>query len=127
MEVVLLGIKVNISFTAFDDYISDFSYWTRTHPMSHYTIHIALDDQTLENGCLHYIPGSHKWPLLPITSRHFGDMESIFEILNEEQKKKFKPTPMLLKKGEVAIHHSLTGISPTNRKILIFSSWIVWK
>eukprot|EP01102_Stenamoeba_stenopodia_P007521 TRINITY_DN2104_c0_g1_i1.p1 TRINITY_DN2104_c0_g1~~TRINITY_DN2104_c0_g1_i1.p1 ORF type:complete len:250 (+),score=24.38 TRINITY_DN2104_c0_g1_i1:102-851(+) len=44
----------------------DYSYWTRTVPQGHLTIHIALDDQTVENGCLHYIPGSHRWPLLPI-------------------------------------------------------------
>lgn len=23
-------------------------------------VHIALDDQTIENGTLHYIPGSHR-------------------------------------------------------------------
>jgi hypothetical protein len=51
----------------------------------------------VENGCLHYIPGSHKWSLLPITSRHFNDMESIQTVLNDEQRKQFKPTPMLLK------------------------------
>jgi ectoine hydroxylase-related dioxygenase (phytanoyl-CoA dioxygenase family) len=38
--------------------------------MAHLTVHIALDDQTEENGCLQYVPGSHKWPLLPITSRY---------------------------------------------------------
>jgi ectoine hydroxylase-related dioxygenase (phytanoyl-CoA dioxygenase family) len=65
--------------------------------MNHLTVHIALDDQTVENrfvielncdkGCLHYIPGSHKWQLLPITSRHFNDMDSILEVLDEDQKK----------------------------------------
>jgi hypothetical protein len=24
-------------------------------------VHIALDDQTLENGALHWVPGSHRW------------------------------------------------------------------
>jgi len=86
----------------------DYSYWTRTLPMAHLTVHIALDEQKLENGCLHYIPGSHKWPLLPITSRHFNDMDSIQSILTQEQKSQFKPTPMLLKKGEMCFHHPLT-------------------
>eukprot|EP00698_Gefionella_okellyi_P001016 TRINITY_DN1087_c0_g6_i2.p1 TRINITY_DN1087_c0_g6~~TRINITY_DN1087_c0_g6_i2.p1 ORF type:complete len:188 (-),score=21.72 TRINITY_DN1087_c0_g6_i2:342-905(-) len=40
----------------------DYSYWIRTQPMAHMTVHVALDDQTVENGCLHYIPGSHKVP-----------------------------------------------------------------
>lgn len=86
----------------------DYSYWTRTSPMQHLTVHIALDDQNLENGCLHYVPGSHKWPLLPVTSRHFNDMESVKTVLNEDQLKQFKPTPMFLKKGEASIHHALT-------------------
>jgi len=76
--------------------------------MAHLTVHIALDEQKVENGCLHYIPGSHKWPLLPITSKHFNDMESIHTVLTPEQEKQFKPAPMLLKKGHMCFHHSLT-------------------
>ncbi|KAJ3067030.1 hypothetical protein HK102_007509, partial [Quaeritorhiza haematococci] len=86
----------------------DYSYWTRTKPMQHITVHIALDDQTLENGCIMYIPQSHTWPLLPVTSRHFDDMDSIQSVLTPEQKAQFKPTPVLLKKGEAVFHHSLT-------------------
>jgi len=88
----------------------DYSYWTRVgdSPKSFLTCHIALDEQTVDNGCLHYIPGSHKWPLLPITSRHFNDMDSIKTILTNEQKLAFQPVPMLLKKGEACFHHALT-------------------
>lgn len=86
----------------------DYSYWTRSTPMCHLTIHIALDDQTLDNGCLHYIPGSHKWELLPITSRHFNNMDSIKEVLTPEQLVQFENRkPMLLKKGHACIHHAL--------------------
>jgi len=86
----------------------DYSYWTRTGPMAHLTVHIALDEQKIENGCLHYIPGSHKWPLLPITSRHFDDMDSIRTVLTPEQLKDFNPKPMLLKRGNMCFHHPLT-------------------
>lgn len=84
----------------------DYSYWTRTVPLNHMTVHVALDDQTIENGAicspacclrvraspvlhvcvgaLHYIPGSHRWTRdgkpLPITSDDFADMESILEV-----------------------------------------------
>jgi hypothetical protein len=44
-----------------------YSYWTRTQPMAHLTCWMALDDSTRDNGCLYYVPGSHKWNLLPIT------------------------------------------------------------
>nr|XP_039263179.1 phytanoyl-CoA dioxygenase domain-containing protein 1-like [Styela clava] len=59
----------------------DYSYWTKTQPMRHMTVHIALEDQTLENGCIQYVPGSHNWTRdgkpLPVTDFNFGDMESI--------------------------------------------------
>ena len=45
----------------------DYSYWTRTQPMGHLTCWIGLDDSTLDNGCVHYVPGSHRWNLLPVT------------------------------------------------------------
>ena len=31
----------------------DYSYWTRTEPMSHLTCWIALDDSDRDNGCLY--------------------------------------------------------------------------
>ena len=36
----------------------DYSYWTRTEPMSHLTCWIALDDSTHENGCLITCPAA---------------------------------------------------------------------
>jgi len=45
----------------------DYSYWTRTQPMAHLSCWIGLDDSTVENGCVHYVPGSHLWNLLPVT------------------------------------------------------------
>lgn len=79
-----------ISFYSKGKWTTDYSYWTRTGPNTHLTVHIALDDQTLENGALHFVPGSHEWPLLPITSRHFNDMESIKTVLTPEQVAKYE-------------------------------------
>ena len=85
----------------------DYSYWTRTKPMAHLTCWIGLDDATRDNGCLQYIPGSHKWDLLPITGLA-GDMNAIEEVLNEEQWEQFqKPVAIELKAGEASFHHPL--------------------
>ena len=100
----------------------DYSYWTRTVPCNHITVHIALDDQTLENGSLHFIPGSHRWSRvawnelsgeeerlpLPVTDFNFADMEGIQGVLTEEERRRFRPVPGLLKKGEMSIHHPFT-------------------
>lgn len=84
----------------------DYSYWTRTRPMAHLTCWIGLDDSTRENGCVHYVPGSHKWDLLPRTNLA-DDMEAVFGTLTGEQKRDFKPVPVELKKGEASFHHPL--------------------
>ena len=84
----------------------DYSYWTRTTPMQHLTCWTGLDDATTENGCLQYVPQSHKWGLLD-KPELAGDMEGINEYLTEEQKAKFKPIPIELKKGYATFHHPL--------------------
>ncbi len=85
----------------------DFSYWTRTQPMAHLTCWIGLDDSTRDNGCLHYVPGSHRWPLLPVTGLA-GDMEAIRAVLTPEQWEQFQhPVAIELKAGECSFHHPL--------------------
>lgn len=85
----------------------DYSYWTRTVPMAHLTCWIGLDDATEQNGCVHYIPGSHRWPLLPTTELG-GGMDAIQSVLSDEQAAQFRPTPCPLKAGEAVFHHPLT-------------------
>ncbi len=84
----------------------DYSYWTRTQPMAHLTCWIGLDDSTRENGCLYYVPGSHKWNLLPVTGLT-GNMDEIKTVLTPEQQNAFRPVPIELKRGECSFHHPL--------------------
>jgi len=84
----------------------DYSYWTRTQPMNHLTCWIGLDDSTADNGCLQYIPGSHRWPLLPITGLA-GDMDAIQTVLTPEQQEQFQPVAVEMKRGQAAFHHPL--------------------
>ena len=83
----------------------DYSYWTRTKPMSHLTCWIALDDATRDNGCLHYVPRSHLWDLLPKPALA-GDMDAIQSVLSPQQKEQFKPVAIELKKGMATFHSS---------------------
>jgi hypothetical protein len=84
----------------------DYSYWTRTQPMAHLTCWIGLDDATVDNGCLQYIPGSHRWDLLPVTGLA-GDMDAIQTVLSDAQKQQFLPVAVELKRGQCAFHHPL--------------------
>ena len=84
----------------------DYSYWTRTQPMAHLSCWIGLDDSTRENGCVHYVPGSHRWNLLPITGLA-NDVNAIRSVLSETQNEEFKPVAIELKAGECSFHHPL--------------------
>lgn len=84
----------------------DYSYWTCTKPMQHLTCWVGLDDATTENGCLYYVPKSHRWGLLE-RPQLAGEMNGLMEFLTEEQKEAFKPVPIELKKGYATFHHPL--------------------
>lgn len=84
----------------------DYSYWTRTVAMQHLTCWTGLDDATTENGCLYYVPKSHKWGLLDAPELA-GNMDGLSKYLTEEQKKQFNPIPIELKKGYATFHHPL--------------------
>ena len=84
----------------------DYSYWTRTQPMAHLSCWIGLDHSTRDNGCVHYVPGSHRWNLLPVTGLA-NDMKAIKSVLTIDQKARFKPVAIELKAGECSFHHPL--------------------
>ncbi|GAB3003806.1 hypothetical protein GCM10027284_21930 [Cyclobacterium sediminis] len=84
----------------------DYSYWTRSVPMQHLTCWVGLDDVDVDNGCLYYVPKSHKWGLLD-KPELAGDMEGLMEYLTEEQKKEFKPVPIEMERGYGTFHHPL--------------------
>ncbi|HEY1023082.1 MAG TPA: phytanoyl-CoA dioxygenase family protein [Flavisolibacter sp.] len=84
----------------------DYSYWTRTGPIQHLTCWTGLDDATTENGCLYYVPGSHRWGLLEKPALA-GEMEGLLQFMTAEQKAAFQPVPITLKKGYATFHHPL--------------------
>ena len=83
----------------------DYSYWQRTAPAAHITVHIALDRADLDNGCIQYIPGSQGWGLFD-TVDFGGDMDAFAQLLPEERRAEFAPVPMRLEPGEAVLHHS---------------------
>ncbi|HEY4207207.1 MAG TPA: phytanoyl-CoA dioxygenase family protein [Puia sp.] len=106
----------------------DFSYWTFTRPMHHLTCWIGLDDATKENGCLYFIPGSHRWGLLPITGLT-GDMDAVRSVLSKEQAEIFDgKVANELPRGYASFHHPLTmhgsyaNYSDTPRRAVVLNA-----
>lgn len=83
----------------------DVPYWSFSsrHAIS---IWIALDDATLENGCLFFIPGSHK--LTNFDNVGIGeDMGALFGVYPQLSSMKAAPAPM--KAGSCSFHNGLTA------------------
>jgi ectoine hydroxylase-related dioxygenase (phytanoyl-CoA dioxygenase family) len=106
----------------------DYSYWTRTVPLAHISCWIGLDDSTRANGCLHYVPGSHRWQLLPRAS-FANRMDAILEWLTPEQREEFKPVAIELKAGECSFHHpmmvhgSYANETPRPRRAVVINAF----
>ncbi|MGC1243011.1 MAG: phytanoyl-CoA dioxygenase family protein [Chryseosolibacter sp.] len=84
----------------------DYAYWTVTKPMQHLTCWTGLDDVSTDNGCLYYVPKSHRWGLLD-RPELAGDMEGLMKYLKQEQRESFNPFPVEMKKGYATFHHPL--------------------
>lgn len=69
------------------------------------SIWIALDDATLENGCLYFIPGSHKVTSFK-TSSIGKNMDGIFQVYPEFAKT--QPFVAKMKAGSCSFHNGLT-------------------
>jgi len=82
---------------------------------------IALDESTLENGCLMVIPGSHRGPLL----NHHQDGVFIGAVTDPDFQSD-AAVPITLKAGGISIHHtrllhgSSPNRSPNTRRLLLF-------
>ena len=85
----------------------DYSYWQRTGPPRHVTVNLVLDDTDVDNGCLHVVPGSHRWPLLPRVG--FDEpMDALKRHLPPECASAFDPIALPLRAGQASIHHAFT-------------------
>ena len=82
----------------------DTPYWSFSDRRA-LSIWVALDDATLENGCLFFIPGSHKTTKLSLAGigKNIGD---IFKAYPEF--KSSKPFAATMKAGSCSFHNGLT-------------------
>jgi ectoine hydroxylase-related dioxygenase (phytanoyl-CoA dioxygenase family) len=84
----------------------DQPYWPSKEP-GMFSCWMALDDVTVERGCMQFIPGSHLWGELPPMS-FSGDGPRVMDLLTAEQKDRWKPVPVELRAGSCTFHHGLT-------------------
>ena len=76
------------------------------HSYDSVTVWVALDPVTIQNGCLYYLPGSHKVTKHDLDSSTTGsDMPDLFDIYPEL--KMVEAVPVELKRGGAGVHNSM--------------------
>ena len=85
----------------------DFPAWPVLTPADLCTAWVALDDATLANGCLRFVPGSHRWGV----HRGLGTDDDFAPRYDPEQLPPgaaVRVAPVEVPKGAVSLHHCLT-------------------
>jgi ectoine hydroxylase-related dioxygenase (phytanoyl-CoA dioxygenase family) len=82
----------------------DAVYWPHKERAEQITIWIALKDANIENGCMSFVPGTHK--LGPVDYIDLANPRNIFD--SAPQFKGIKPTTCELKAGSATFHNGLT-------------------
>ena len=68
---------------------------------------IALNDVSFQNGCMYYLPGSHKVAEFDRKGEFSANVGAIFEQYPEL--KDVEPVPVVVKSGAVSIHNGMTA------------------
>lgn len=80
----------------------DASYWP-LEPMEVVTAWLAVDDSTVENGCMRVIPGSHRGPAL--THERHGQEAVLNTQISPSQVDESRAVDVELPAGGVSLHH----------------------
>ncbi len=83
----------------------DQPYWPSKEP-GMLSCWMALDDVTIQRGCMQFIPGSHKWGEFPPISFE-GEGRELIDYMTPEQRDKWEPVPVELPAGSCTFHHGL--------------------
>ncbi len=84
----------------------DYTYWDHVTPAEMGTCWIALDDSVVANGCMHVIPGSHRWEYSYV--RNDVDDDDPHWALRPEHVPEgadVTPVPCEVKAGHCHFHH----------------------
>jgi ectoine hydroxylase-related dioxygenase (phytanoyl-CoA dioxygenase family) len=87
----------------------DYTYWDQVGPPEMGTCWIALDDATVDNGCMHVVPGSHRWKMsYKREDVDPADANWLFKQPGIPGGAALTPVPCEVKAGHCHFHHCLT-------------------
>jgi ectoine hydroxylase-related dioxygenase (phytanoyl-CoA dioxygenase family) len=80
----------------------DQAYWIDTDDRRTATCWLAVDDSTVENGCLQFLPGSHHEPVRPHRPLHGDRSESHTLVTDLRPDDVMRPVP--IRRGDITVH-----------------------
>ena len=80
----------------------DQAYWIDTDDRRTATCWLAVDDSTLDNGCLQFLPGSHHEPVRPHRPLHGDRSESHTLVTDLRPDDVMRPVP--IRRGDITVH-----------------------
>jgi ectoine hydroxylase-related dioxygenase (phytanoyl-CoA dioxygenase family) len=82
----------------------DQAYWPVFEDSRTATCWLAIDDSTLENGCMRFVPGSHTAPLRPHRPLR-GDRGESHTLCCEVDPARDEIRPMPIRRGDITVHN----------------------
>jgi hypothetical protein len=80
----------------------DQAYWIDTSDRRTATCWLAVDDSTVDNGCLRFLGGSHREPVRPHRPLH-GDRDASHTLVTDLRPGE-TPTPVEIRRGDITVH-----------------------
>lgn len=81
----------------------DQAYWIDTDDRRTATCWLAVDDSTLENGCMQFLPGSHREPVRPHRPLH-GDRSASHTLVTDLRNGDIM-RPVEIRRGDITVHN----------------------
>lgn len=91
------------------DWHQDFPYWPMEKSAgSAMSVWIPMQDVTVENGCMWFVPGSHKFGMHEVVPLGQDGIEDVLQLAEKKGFKNLEKVPVPLSKGDVTFHCGLT-------------------
>lgn len=84
----------------------DYQYWQCAEAPTLLTAWVAFDDVDLENGCMQFMAGSHRWGLEQ--EGNFFEQDTAEQMRRLSAAHPIETVPAVMKAGQVSFHHCLT-------------------
>jgi phytanoyl-CoA hydroxylase len=83
----------------------DLAYWPVTPDLRTATAWLAIDDSSIENGCMRFVPGSHREPRLRPHQPLHGDREKSHTLVAEVDPARDRVVCAEIRRGDCTIHN----------------------